>query len=160
MAIGAVRDVFIRALIVFPIAVTAITLAAFLGGLEATALSMLFVFPVRAYVSLRFVKHRLSISWGEIAAAIRCSAIVAACALAGPVAVVSLAGAHFQLSILQTLLAMLLAATGWLAGIWFTGHPAFSEIALVLARFRKFNSVPQAADGPPVPLIQGRDASR
>lgn len=159
MAIGAVRDVFIRATIVFPVAVTAITLAAFLGGLEATALSMLFVFPFRAYVSLAFVKRRLSISWAEIATCVRQSAVVAASSLLGPLAVVVLAGTHSQLSLVQTAAAVILAAAGWLAGARMTGHPVFAEIASAVARVTKIGSAVPAGDNPPGHLVPGRDPS-
>ncbi|GAB4361928.1 MAG: lipopolysaccharide biosynthesis protein [Oricola sp.] len=128
-AVGAIRDVFIRHLVIFPVVATVVTLAAFLGGLELTALSMLFVIPFRAFISMRFVTRRLALRWTEIAAATRRSLVVTGTAVVGPLVMAVSGETPFVLPVPQALAAGGLAAAGWLAGLWMTGHPLRGEIA-------------------------------
>ena len=132
MAIGAVRDVFLRAAIVFPVAAAVITAAAIYGGMEATAWAMMIVIPFRAYVSMRFACRRMEIRWMEIFIAMRRSAATAVATAVGPLAVAISADTPFQLGLDKALLASLLAAIGWLAGLWITRHPLRRELASAL----------------------------
>ena len=59
---GAIRDVFLRALISFPASAAILTIAALLGGLQATAWSMMLVVPFNAAVSLYFVRRRIGVT--------------------------------------------------------------------------------------------------
>lgn len=136
MAIGAVRDVFIRAVIIFPVAVAVITAAALLGGLHATAWSMMFVMPFRAFVSMHFACRRLSVRWTEILVAVRASGITALATAAGPLAVALCAEKPFEISLQQAPVAVALGAAGWFAGLWFTKHPMRDELLSVFATIR------------------------
>lgn len=139
MAIGAVRDVFIRALIVFPVVTTVVTLAAVFGGLELTAWSMMFVIPFRAYVSLRIARHRLSVSWTEIAQATRRSLVVAIASIIGPLVVALSVETPFIFGIVPAIAAAALAAVGWLAGLWITKHPMRDELIHAVAYLRNLD---------------------
>ncbi len=67
VSIGAMRDIFRRALIVCPISAAIITLAAF-HGLQAVALSLLLVIPFQALVSIQFVRRHINIRWARLPA--------------------------------------------------------------------------------------------
>ena len=47
---------------------------------------------------------------------------------AGPIGIVALPDFSFDLSIAATALALLLAATGWVAGVYMTQHPVLPEL--------------------------------
>ena len=135
VSIGAVHDIFRRALIVCPISAGIITLASFLG-LYAVACSLLLVIPFQAYVSLSFVRHHLDMKWAEVGSAVWRSALAAFGAVAGPVLVMVVTGAGFNLSIGEALAGAGLAAVGWVAGLWLTAHPLLDEIMQTLASLR------------------------
>jgi O-antigen/teichoic acid export membrane protein len=140
VAVGAIRDAFLRALVVFPIAAVVVAAAAIYGGLEATAWSLMLVIPFHAWVALHFVRRRLGIRWGEILAALRKSAVVAAATGIGPLAVAIQAGG-FDMSLAHGVAGAALAAAGWLAGLRLARHPLAEELpqiaALVLGTMRR-----------------------
>jgi O-antigen/teichoic acid export membrane protein len=131
VSLGAVRDVFLRALIVCPVSAAVIAGAAFLG-LRAVVLSLLLVIPFQAWVSLSFVRRHIRIAWSEIGAAVWRSGVVAAAAAVGPLAVVAASGG-FGVSLPLAFGAGALAAIGWLCGLWLTGHELLTEIRLTWA---------------------------
>ena len=135
VSLGAVRDIFRRALIVCPISAAIISLASF-QGLQEVALSLLLVIPFQAFVSLQFVRRHVNILWSEIAASVWRSASVAAITAAGPLSVVMLSGSNFDISISQALVAAALAAAGWCFGLYLTGHPLLVEISETLTSIR------------------------
>lgn len=136
VSVGAIRDVFFRALIVFPISAAAITSAALFGGLHATAWSMMFIVPFHAYVSLYFVRRRLCLSWLEIGSAIWKSGFVAAASTLGPVAVYLVSGFDLRFTVVEAIAAGSLAGLAWLAGLWITRHSLLTEILRVVAGLR------------------------
>jgi O-antigen/teichoic acid export membrane protein len=117
VALGSIRDMFVRSLVVIPVSAAVMTGAVLLGGPMGAALSLTFIVPFQAFVSLGFVRRRLSVRWGEIAVAVRKSAIVAASSALGPLTAVMVGGFSFELSLGQAIFAGVLAAAGWLAGL-------------------------------------------
>jgi O-antigen/teichoic acid export membrane protein len=126
ISIGALQANLRRALIVVPTAALVLIPAAFLG-LKAMALSQLIVVPLETYVSFWFLRRHVPIGWDEVGAALRKSAIVAACSAIFPV-VVTLLELTFDLSIGIALAAAVLSLVGWAGGLWLTQHPLLDEI--------------------------------
>jgi hypothetical protein len=91
------------------------------------ALSQLIVVPLETYVSFWFLRRHVPIGWDEVGAALRKSAIVAACSAIFPV-VVTLLELTFDLSIGIALAAAVLSLVGWAGGLWLTQHPLLDEI--------------------------------
>lgn len=127
VSMGAVRAVFLRAIIVFPLT-AAILAAASLLGLEAVAWGFMVAVPLNALVSLQVVRRRIGMEWKDIAAATARSAVVTGSTALGPIAVAAAARFDLAMSSGQAAAAVLLAATGWIAALWATGHPLFAEI--------------------------------
>lgn len=137
VSMGAVRDVFVRALIVCPISAGIVTLAVVEGGLPALAWSMTIVIPFQAYVTLQFVRRRLVLGWSDILVSVSKSGIVALTTVLGPLAMAIAATPRFELGISHAIFAACLSAIGWIGGLWLTGHPLLGEmvkIAPTLAR--------------------------
>ena len=64
----------------------------------------------------------------ELAAALRKSACVTLCTVAGPVAVIAAGGWGFELPAGAAAGAGLLAAAGWALGAWLCQHPIVGEL--------------------------------
>ncbi len=129
VSMGAVRDVFVRALIVCPISAGIVTLAVVEGGLFALAWSMMIIIPFQAYVTLQFVRRRLALRWADILLSVSKSGLVALMSSIGPFAMAMAATPRFELGISNAIFAALLAAIGWMGGLWLTNHPLLGEIA-------------------------------
>lgn len=130
VSMGAIRDLYVRSLIVFPVSAAVMTVAVLSGGLHAAVWSMMFIVPFQAFVTLAFVRRRLAISWADFAWSVRKSAVTALASAVGPVAVTMFAGTWEQ-SLPQAVAASLLAAAGWFAGLYFTKHPLFAELMML-----------------------------
>ena len=128
VAVGAMRDLLLRALVAWPLSALAIGAAAQFG-LTAIALSFLVIFPMQAWVSLQFVRRHVDVGWRDLGQACWKSAVVSAASGAGPLAVMAWWGFHVHVPIPVALVAVMLAATGWLAGLRFTRHELLDEIA-------------------------------
>lgn len=126
VALGHMRDVFIRGLIIWPLSTVVLAGAAHFG-LMAAAFSMLIVMQFQAAVSLQIVRRRLGLEWAEIFRALSKSAVVTLCSAVGPLAVFAVAGFRFDMSILTALIAGVLAVAGWALGLWWTRHPMRDE---------------------------------
>ncbi|MEY9559322.1 oligosaccharide flippase family protein [Sinorhizobium fredii] len=137
VAMGSIRELFVRSLITIPVSATAMTASVVLGGLHGAALVTLFVIPFQASVTLAFVRRRLCIEWSELAAAVRRSGIVALSSAAGPLAVAAAAGFTFELSLWLAAAAVVLAAFGWVAGLLITRHPLLNEISASASALRR-----------------------
>lgn len=61
VAMGSIRHLFIRTLIIMPVSAAAMAAGILLGGHTGAALSMLFIFPFQAFVSMGFVRRRISV---------------------------------------------------------------------------------------------------
>lgn len=127
IALGALRDLFIRALIVWPISAVALSIGAYFG-LKVMALCLFIATPVQAVVAIKAVRRHVAISWTEIFLALRLSTIVTLCCAAGPLAVIAGLDFRFDLSIVEGIGLGALAGLGWLAGLWLTKHPLLDEV--------------------------------
>lgn len=135
VAVGAMRSVFLRALIVFPIAAGIVTIASFYGA-EAVAWSMMIVVPLHAYVSIQFVRRHILISWREVALSLKGSLAVTIAAAIGPLALIFVIGDGFDISIGWAAACVPLAAIGWITSLWATKHPLYLEIKKLIPTSR------------------------
>ncbi|QKC85286.1 oligosaccharide flippase family protein [Mesorhizobium sp. NZP2077] len=132
VAMGGIRDLFIRALIVFPFSGILLSAAVVFGGMYAAAWCMLVTIPFQAYVALGFVRRRLGLTHRDLAAALWRSAVVAMVSAAAPLLVIALSGFDFALSFGQAFVAGLLALGGWGTALILTRHPLFDEIMKII----------------------------
>lgn len=135
VAVGAIRSIFIRALIAWPASAAIISLGAFFG-LKAMAFSLFFAIALQAYVSIHPLCHHIGLRWSELLGAVRKSAVVTLITAAGPLAVAGLSEHGFALPILHGLAAGVLAGVCWFAALWLTKHPLLPEIFRLLAMVR------------------------
>jgi O-antigen/teichoic acid export membrane protein len=126
MAAGAVRHSFLLALITVPFSICTQSLAA-PYGLYAVALTMFINVPVFVLVGVFLVRLHVPFHLHELAASMRKSAVVALLSAVGPLAIRLWAGASRDISIAAAVIALVLSAVGWVAGLWLTGHPFLSE---------------------------------
>jgi O-antigen/teichoic acid export membrane protein len=129
VSLGKMRDLLLRALIAWPLSALAIA-GASQFGLTAAALSFFAIVPFQAYVSVYFVRRHVPVPWRDLADACGRSAVVTLCSAAGPLSVVAALGFRFDMPVPAALLAGILAALGWLAGVWLTQHPFVHELRL------------------------------
>lgn len=129
VAKGAIRDVFVRALIVFPIAALIVVVSTHLGGLHGTAWGMMVIVPFHALVALHFVKRRIALAWLDILRAVQKSTLVTAFCAAGPLSIAATAGYGFDMPVLYGIAGGALGGLGWIAGVYLTRHPMLGEIA-------------------------------
>jgi O-antigen/teichoic acid export membrane protein len=127
LAVGANRDRVLAVLVTRSISGLVLCCAAYFGVM-AMAVSRLVTQPYVMLLSLWFVRRQIPFRWREVWAALWKSAVVTASSAAGPVCVVALAEANFDLSIAATVMAVLLAAVGWLTGVVMTQHPVLLEL--------------------------------
>lgn len=128
VALDAMRDTFIRALISWPLSAVIITAAAF-AGIHAVALSFFLVVPLQAYIALTFIRRHLEISWYDLVYALRKSAMLSALCALGAGIVVILCDAHQILNPLVILIfGGFFSCIFWIAGLWITEHPIFGEL--------------------------------
>jgi hypothetical protein len=97
-------------------------------GIMAMAASKLLTLPFQMVLSLCFVRRHVHFRWRELWAALWRSAAITAGSAAGPICVVALSDSGFDLSPAATAVALLLAASGWLAAVFMTRHPVLQEI--------------------------------
>ncbi len=127
LAVGANRDRVLADLWGRSVsAVVLCSLASF--GIMAMAASKLVTLPFQMVVAFCFVRRHIDFRWRELGVALWKSAVVTAGSAAGPVGVVALSGAGFELSLAASALAALLAATGWLATVLAIQHPVLLEL--------------------------------
>jgi O-antigen/teichoic acid export membrane protein len=136
VAVGAVRDLFFRALIVWPASAAILSLGAYFG-LKAMVLSMFLALPFQAYVAIYAVQRHLDVSWYEILLTLRKSAVVTLICALGPALMIAAFGFRFDLSIAAGIGAGFLAVTGWLIGLWMTNHPFLEELSRALRLVRQ-----------------------
>ena len=139
VAVGAIR--FVPAFIVFQatVSIGVLTFAAQFG-LRAAVLSMLFTVPFNVLFSMLLVRRHVHFAWSELWLAMRRSSAVALLSIVGPLLVAIAYGWNADMSFTGAIIAIFLAACGWLGGIWLTGHPLFEELlrarTLALSRFQ------------------------
>jgi O-antigen/teichoic acid export membrane protein len=146
ISIGAIRDVLLRGLIIWPISALIIAAAAAFG-VHAAALGLLVVVPFQAFVSICFVRRRVPIEWRDLATATWRSGIVALVSATGPICMVASLGLRFDLSVWQGVGAGVLALAGWFAGVWLTRHPVLAELEQVRRSLRRLLGGPHMQQG-------------
>ena len=137
VALGAIRDLFIRALIVFPLSGILLSAAVVFGGLQAAAWCMLATVPFQACIALGFVRRRLGLKRRAIAAALWKSAVVAFASAAPPLAAIGISGSGLGLSNMEATAAGLSAFVGWSAGLIITRHPLLDEVIKIFPALRR-----------------------
>jgi O-antigen/teichoic acid export membrane protein len=137
VAMGAIRDLFIRALIVFPLSGIILGVAVVVGGLPAAAWCMLVTVPFQAFVALSFVRRRLGLRRRDIAVALWKSAVVAIASACAPLFAMSFSGAGFALSFGQAFGMGLLSFMAWATALIVVRHPLFDEVVNFLPAFRR-----------------------
>lgn len=128
VAVGAMRDVMLRALVVWPLSAVLIAVAS-LFGLTAIALALLIIFPLQASISLYFTRRHLAFRLLEFGKACWRSAVITATSAVGPLAIMAWLGFDAHLPITALFIALVLAAVGWFAGVLCTRHEFLYEIA-------------------------------
>ena len=128
VAMGAVRDSFLRCLLIWPASALIITIFAFFG-LKAVAYGMLVVVPFQACVSLHFIRRHIDIAWTDVAEALWRSSVVACMSAVGPALVLAFVGFNAELPFWEAMLALALAGAGWLAGLLLTRHVLVEEFS-------------------------------
>lgn len=140
VSLGAVRDMFLRTLIVTPVSILITCVAAFIS-LEAVAFSLFIVIPFQAWVSLHYIRKHITVPWNEIGRSLQPSFIVALCS-AAPGFAMTLAVPLDGVVVLPIFLCVASAFAGWLFGLWLTAHPLGHEILYILGRgehaYRRF----------------------
>jgi O-antigen/teichoic acid export membrane protein len=127
ISLGRVRDTLTMSLITLPISLALLLGASFLG-LQAVAASLFLTTPLQVYVAFVFIRRQIHFTWGELAGAVRRSALVALCAAAAPAVAVAAAGFRLDISIPVAILAGIGAVAGWLGGLALTNHPLWKEV--------------------------------
>ncbi|GGA53533.1 sugar transporter [Nitratireductor aestuarii] len=130
VSLGAVRDMFLRTLIVAPISVLITFMAAFIG-LKAVAYSLFIIMPFQALVSLYFIRKHINVPWNELAKSLQPSLVVALCGASAAFAM-TLAVPLNGIAILPIFLCISSGLAGWLFGLWLTAHPLTEEIRHIL----------------------------
>jgi O-antigen/teichoic acid export membrane protein len=127
LAVGANRDRVLAVLVTRSVSGLVLCGAACFG-IMAMAASRLVTYPYLMVLSLWFVRRHIPFRWREVWAAVWKSAVVMASSAAGAVCVVAVTESNFDLSIAATVMAVFLAAVGWLIGVVMTQHPVLLEL--------------------------------
>ncbi|UCI29357.1 oligosaccharide flippase family protein [Mesorhizobium sp. B4-1-4] len=135
MAVGAIRDAFLRSLIIWPVCALALLIAAPFG-LVGMVLTLIATVPFQALVSLLFVRRHISMTWAEFALALWKSAAVTIGSAAGP-AVIAIACYPSRIGLAAAVAAVVLSCAGWVFSIWLFRHPAMHELGHVATFFKR-----------------------
>ena len=133
VAVGRIKDTLTASLISLPPSIL-LTFVAARYGLEAVAASLYLIAPLQVYVALVFIRRHVPFAWGELAVAIRKSAVVTLCTIVAPAAAVAFSGFRFDLPVPIAVAVGAGAAAGWLAGLAVTKHPLVGELRALWAR--------------------------
>lgn len=142
VAVGRIRDTLYASLISIPPSIL-IMIGAAQFGLMPVALSMFIVAPLQMLVAFCFVRRAIGLTVGEMLSTARASLTPTLGATAGPGLIVLLSPNGFDLSLLETMVAIATGLTGWLLALRLTRHPIGVELLTVwhmlaplLARWR------------------------
>jgi O-antigen/teichoic acid export membrane protein len=126
VAVGAMRSLFFRALIVWPASAVIVSIGA-LFGLKAMAFSLFLAVPFQAVIAVEAVRKHIPMTWTDIGLATKPSALLTLITIAGPLSLIAFSGFRFDLSVADGVIAGLLAIPCWLGGLWLTNHPLLQE---------------------------------
>ena len=104
-------------------------------GLHAAILSTWVIFPWNGLVSLLLARHFIGFHWLDLAASIKKSLLVSIFSSLGPAAILVLYHS-FSLPVTACVIAVILSAIGWVAGLRLTRHPLLDEILRAIAALR------------------------
>jgi O-antigen/teichoic acid export membrane protein len=127
VSLGAIRQTTIINLIYLPLCIGIVSIAAFFG-IEAVALSTIVTNIILVLICLWFIRSHIAFTWRELWQVTQKSVAVTLCSAAGPAVVIAFNGFRFDISIITGLAAGVVAAVGWLAGLFLIGHPLAGEI--------------------------------
>jgi O-antigen/teichoic acid export membrane protein len=131
---GAIRYMPVILLLQSLVSVSVLYVAAHYG-LSAAAWSTWLIFPSNCLVALAMARHLTGFRWREVSRALYKSVIVTVLCAAGPAVIVwGCRGAPIGVGFAA--LALLLAASGWLAGLRVTRHPLLGEMLRVAGAAR------------------------
>jgi O-antigen/teichoic acid export membrane protein len=126
LAVGANRDRVMADLVGRSVSAVILCSAAWFG-IMAMAASKLLTLPFQMVLSFYFVRRHVPFRLRELGGGLWKSAAVTVGSAAGPVCVIAWSSSGFDLSIPDTMVAMLLAIVGWLVGVLATRHPVLLE---------------------------------
>ena len=127
IAVGAIGHTFRASLLSLPVSALLLCLASPWGPI-AMAWAQVAAVLLQTGIALHFVRIHMKFDWWELAAALKQSAVVAACSILGPLVIIAMTAFDFELGALSSGLALLSAALGWGLGIWMSRHPILDEI--------------------------------
>ena len=127
LAAGRARQLFLLHLIVVPVSLGLTALSA-PYGIHTVALAMGLTAPFECAIAIYFIRQFVPFSIAELLTVLRPSAIVTGLCALGPLLIVATHGWGEYLPIVTLMAAFLLAAIGWVGGLWFTEHPLWEEL--------------------------------
>lgn len=153
MAVGAVREAFLRSLIVWP-ASAVVLLAAAPFGLRGMALSLLLTVPFQAAVSLFFVRRHIRMTWAEFALSLWKSAAVTIGTAVGP-ASVAVTCYPSEIRLTAAAFAAALACLGWAFAVWLVSHPVMHEAGHAVAFVSKTLQARRQSERAILSIVEG-----
>jgi O-antigen/teichoic acid export membrane protein len=99
-----------------------------LYGLYGGAVSMLVIVPLNLVISLLVVRSRVRFNCGELAAAMRKSAVLLGLSAVGPTITLILSGWRADVSIQTAFVTVILSGVGWIYGLRLTRHPLAQDV--------------------------------
>lgn len=134
VSLGGVRDHLIRSAIIWPVSGALLVGASFWGP-AAAAMALCVAVPFQWLVTFLVVRRRLTITFREMALALRPSAIVTGATAAAPLAAAYLlTNGGFEMSLAQAIALAGLSAAGWATAMIALKHPLWDELRLILTR--------------------------
>lgn len=135
VAAGRVRMTLIASLISLPPSAALLVFAA-PHGLQAIAVSLLFVMPLQMGVALIFIMKVTGLRGRDVLSAVLPSLAVTLATAIMPVLIILSAPRHAALDLQHAGLAAVAALVGWCLGIVLTGHPVGDELRRIFGRLR------------------------
>ena len=146
VSVGRIRDTLWSSLICLPPSILAVIIAANIS-LTAVAASLLVIAPFQMWVALFFIRRAIGMTWSELAIASQRSVMLTLGTALIPSLVILLSPHGFDLSMLETTIAIAGGAAGWLAAVVLTDHPIRTEVMAVWQMIAGLRRRPAAAPG-------------
>jgi O-antigen/teichoic acid export membrane protein len=135
VAVGAVRETALIAVLTVPV-VVGVQIAASFHGLQAVAWSFVIANIYSVAVSMYFVRRHITLPWSQILRSLRKSALVTMISALPLLLMVVWAGGTELVSIPQGITAAVISAAWWFWAIHWLSHPIKDEIARALDSVR------------------------
>ncbi|WP_295531827.1 oligosaccharide flippase family protein [uncultured Thioclava sp.] len=127
VTLGRVRDMAVAMMIALPPCFL-IMLGASRFGVHVMALSLFLTGPIQVITVMIFVRRKVPFAWAELGLVLLRSGGVTLVTVALPAVIVLAVGSWNALSGLSTVLAIIGAAIGWVAGLQMMRHPLSQEL--------------------------------